>query len=318
MLWRNHEKQIEEVASKLDKHSALVRAEVTVIDLKEALEARTEASAHFAETRVSEQLQRYHNLKSRISPDLYDDRLHWLRNESVADCANWIFRHGSFSEWLDVLDKTNNWLWIKGIPGAGKTYLCAAVIEYVKGQHQVLFAFVSHANKTSLKALSVIQSFIFQVAEDDEDFRCLLIESKERELCGNTGYVVELLKGFLKTAEPTYIIVDGLDEMEECERQILLQRLDELSTGCSNLRPLICSRAEADISKVLEDKAKYIRVHDMNSGSIQKYVDCKSKAWMASCHFGSKIESELLGLLSPLAANAKGKSENFSGAKPGL
>ncbi|KAL1897946.1 hypothetical protein Sste5346_003798 [Sporothrix stenoceras] len=50
---------------------------------------------------------------------------------------------------------------------------------------------------------------------------------------------------------PTYIVMDGLDEMDEDERQILLWQLGDLAKHCEDLRLLISSRAEDDISRAL-------------------------------------------------------------------
>ncbi|RSL95801.1 hypothetical protein CEP52_011839 [Fusarium oligoseptatum] len=188
-----------------------------------------------------------------------------------------------FCEWLDTSKSTVVWLWLQGIPGAGKTYLTAAAIEHTREHHRALFA-----------------------AEDDKDFQTLLVESQERELRGNTGYIVGLLKTFLATSGSTFIIIDGLDEMDECERQILLHRLTELSKECKDLRLLISSRSEDDISRRLEDKATTIRVNDRNSGSIQIYVDRRCEDWMASRHFNSATRKELLQFISPLSAKANG------------
>jgi hypothetical protein len=86
-------------------------------------------------------------------------------------------------------------VWFHGIPGAGKTFLSAMAIDYTKKlKHRTLFSFVSHLNKASLTALSVIQSLIFQAADDDNDFQVLLVESKERELQGNLRHATELLQ----------------------------------------------------------------------------------------------------------------------------
>ncbi|KAK6073797.1 NACHT domain protein [Seiridium cupressi] len=200
------------------------------------------------------------------------------------------------------------WFWLQGIPGAGKSYLSAAAIDHIKrNHHRVLFAFASHLNKHGLTALSIIQSLVFQTANDDDDFKSVLVESKEREIQANTGHVSELLATFLKTAKgPTYIIIDGLDEMEECERQILLQRLEGLCKESEGLRLLISSRAEDDICRALAEKGKNIRVQDRNFGSIQNYIDHRFEDWVARGQFESSTKTEIFGLLSPLSANARG------------
>ncbi|RYP52172.1 hypothetical protein DL768_002614 [Monosporascus sp. mg162] len=52
---------------------------------------------------------------------------------------------------------------------------------------------------------------------------------------------------------------------------------------CNDLKVLISSRAEDDIAKILEKKARIIRAHTRNSDSIQAYVDYRSRDWMEKC-----------------------------------
>ncbi|KAI5458907.1 hypothetical protein BGZ63DRAFT_389893 [Mariannaea sp. PMI_226] len=306
IIWPKYQKQIDAVVANLEKHSSLMRTEVTFLDIKEAREARVRSYEHFTKAEAAQELQKYFSLKSRVSPNLQDDRLDWLRNRSVSGCATWLFQDERFVEWLDTSKAGSVWLWLQGIPGAGKTYLTAAAIEHMREQHRVLFAFVAHANKGSLLALSIIHSLMFQAAEDDKGFRSVLIEAKEREVQGNTGYAADLLKTFLVSAGPVYIIIDGIDEMEYSERHIVLQRLGEISKDCADLRLLISSRAEADISRVLLQKATTIRVDEGNSGGIQTYVDKRFQDWMNSHEFNQETRLEFLNFISPLSAKAKG------------
>jgi Cdc6-like AAA superfamily ATPase len=238
---------------------------------------------------------------------LYDERLDWLRNRSFAGGAKWLLRDPGFQKWLDNSNRDTVWLWLQGIPGSGKTFLAAAAIEASKKLHRTLFVFASYANQNSITALAVIQSLIFQVAIEDKDFQAALVESNERELSGNTAYALELLKTQLNSDASVVIAIDGLDEIETYERQILLQRLEELSEACSKLKILICSRAEDDISKALDKKATTIRVDQKNSGSIQGYINKRSQEWIEDRGLDTGAISEVLGLLSPLSAKANGK-----------
>ncbi|KAL2672527.1 hypothetical protein Neosp_013239 [[Neocosmospora] mangrovei] len=272
VIWSGQQKKLDVIIDNFQKHSNLLRSEVTVLDIQQAREARLRSSEHFTRAEAFQELQKYLGLKARLSPNMYDDRLDWLRNRRTSGCATWLFQDEKFCEWLDTSKNTVVWIWLQGIPGAGKTYLTAAAIEHTREHHRTLFAFATHANNSSLSAFSILQSLMFQAAEDDKDFQTLLVESQERELQGNTGYVVGLLKTFLVTSGSIFIIIDGLDEMEECERQILLHRLTELSKECKDLRLLISSRSEDDISRRLEGKASTIRVNDRNSGSMFLYA----------------------------------------------
>ncbi|KAF5659325.1 NACHT domain-containing protein [Fusarium denticulatum] len=306
VLWPNCLKKIDPVIKSLEKHSLLMKNEVTFIDIQEAREARARTSEQLSRAEASQQLQRFRSLRSRVSPDLYDSRLDWFRNRCVSGCATWLLKDGEFGEWMDPNSNNTTYIWLQGIPGAGKTYLSAAAIDHTREHHQTLFAFISHGMKSSQSALSILHSLVFQAAEDDQSFQAHLLDSKERELQGNTSFVLELLKTFLTTAGRTHIIIDGLDEMDEYERQILLKRFDELSKDCSDLRLMISSRAEDDIATTLKDKATAIRVDHRNSGSIQTYIDQRWERWLANQGFATAVRRELFQSVAPILAKANG------------
>lgn len=312
-LWDRHLLKLNVVVANLKQHSALLRDEVTLLDIQEAHENRIRSLAHFEETNIFQQSQKFFSLRDRISVNMYDDRLDFIRNRSVPGCEEWLLVDTYFCEWQGDVNNANNkptvWLWLHGIPGSGKTYLCGAAIDHLRQtlKKQTLFVFLSCANNANQTALSVLQSFVFQAAEDDIDLQAVLNDATERELRGNTGYVLDLFKTWLLGAGPTFCVIDGLDEMDRSERQILLQRLDELTNACSELRLLICSQSEADISRVLERKAAGIQVNKRNSGSIQAYINTRSDNWISNRRFDSHLGLELRELLSPLSAKADGE-----------
>lgn len=167
---------------------------------------------------------------------------------------------------------------------------------------------MSHIHQTSTTTRSILQSLLFQLAFDVKDAQSVLVESNERELLGSTRYVLELLKTLLDTPTvgPTYIILDGLDEMEAVERGILLQQLTDLES-CPAVKILISSRLEDDIASILDAKATKIRVDKRNSGSIQSYVNQRTQDWIRTADFGQEIRKQVERLLAPVTENANGK-----------
>ncbi|KAF4944315.1 hypothetical protein FSARC_14704 [Fusarium sarcochroum] len=318
VIWIKYQKRLDLVLTNFEKHSVLMRHEATILDIKEAREARLRASEFFVRAEASQELQKYSCLKCRISPSLYDDRLDSIRNRCIPNCAAWLLNDEIFNNWLDADKSTVTWLWLRGLPGAGKTYLSATVIDHARDYFQakafehssdhcrVFFVFVSHNTPNNLTALSVLQSLAFQAAEDNQDFQSILVASNERQLRGHTGYVTDLLQAYLATIGPGCLIIDGLDEMEPFERKILLQKLESLSNDCMKLRFLISSRAEDDILKSMEQKARTIRIEHRNAGSIQQYVDHRCRDWMAREQFDRYARTEVLQVTASLSAKAEG------------
>ncbi|KAI9146903.1 Vegetative incompatibility protein [Paramyrothecium foliicola] len=286
-IWPNHRAKIEIIISNLKQHSSIIKNEVTLLDIVQAKQHRDQTYEHFKNQNKSQMQQKFVGLRSRVSPLTYDERLEWFRNRSVTGCEKWLYRNSDFSEWFDVSTKTPNWLWFQGIPGAGKTYLTAAAIDHIKEQHKVLFVFLTYTNQNPSTALSVIQSLIFQIAEDD-------------------SLPFGLTRGERARSSREHQLCHGVDEMDELERGILLGRLDEFANDCEDLRILISSRAEDDISKILEQKARTLRIHNVNAPGIQTYVNTRSQHWIDNQTDDDHVRSELLRLVLPLSVRANG------------
>lgn len=311
-LWKRPEQKLELVISNLKKHQVLLREEITLLDIKEAKEARARSFEHFAKVRTAEDSRQYSALKADVAPTQHRDRLDWFRNRAVIGCAGWLLHDPGFLNWANPRQPKSSLFWLCGIPGAGKTYLTASVVDYAKNLTsdggRTLFVFVSYADSCLLNARAVILSLLFQAADEDADFQSVLVHPRERGFRENTSLATLLLrKHLIKAPGTTYIIIDGLDEMDECERQVLLARLEDLSKACSNLRLLISSRIEHDILKALKKNSTGVRVDDKNFGAIQRYVDYRCEKWTDESEFVPEVRREFKELISPLSARSGGK-----------
>ena len=117
---------------------------------------------------------------------------------------------------------------------------------------------------------------------------------------------MELLTTLLSTAGPVFIIVDGLDEIDETERVRLLYHLLELSNSCDEAKILISSRMEDDIHTILHDRAVEIRIDSRNAGSIQAFISRRVQEWFLSRDFVPEARAEIKELLAPLSSKANG------------
>lgn len=266
---------------------------------------------HFDQEAEFQDQQRFQTLKTRMSPRIYDHELDRLLIRSYQGSAKWLFKDKSFLGWLETSNTAVRWLWINGIPGSGKTFLCAAAVTEAQARqrHRTLFAFASHIHQSTLTARCILQSLVFQLAFDAKDIQLAIVHSDERNLSGSTTYVSELLKTLLKSIGPTYIILDGLDEMDAVERRILLQQLAGLD-DLTEVKILISSRPEDDIASTLAAKAVGIRVDKENSGAIQTYVNQRTQNWLNREGFDQETQRQIKSLLLPVTGNANGEKHN--------
>ncbi|KAI0432735.1 hypothetical protein F5Y09DRAFT_300802 [Xylaria sp. FL1042] len=306
MIWKQTKNQVDDIIKKIAEHVLLMRNEVSIAEIIKADKARDRSLAHFKEVQEFQELQKFQGLRTHLDPPQYGERLDWLRNRVHKGSPKWLLQDKVFQEWLDMSKQEVTWLWIRGIPGSGKTYLAAAAVDEAIKKHQTLFVFASYNEQKSTTALSITQSLVFQAAAENHVLQNMVVEFSERDLTSDGRKVLELLTALLSVSAGTYIIVDGLDEVDEPERRILLQRLDEMVCASNNLKILICSRPEDDITQTLSKKSKSLRVDHRNTASIQSFVDHKILEWMAYQDFTQQTMSEVNSLLSPLAARANG------------
>lgn len=132
-------------------------------------------------------------------------------------------------------------------------------------------------------------------------------QPNSRKLSSDTTYVKGLLTKLLQITGFTYVIVDGLDEIEEAERRFLLRALLEVHRDCENMKLLISSRAEDDITRLLQKEIGLVRVDKKNVEDIRTYVQQRTNAWLASSGFDVETSVETTRLLVPLASKANGE-----------
>lgn len=194
---------------------------------------------------------------------------------------------------------------MRGWPG--KTFLACWVTTKAKERGRTIYAFPSpaHADTT---ALSIMHSLLFQLASSDTDLQAVLTESNKRDMMSSINAAKGLFADLLRCAGDTFLVIDGLDEIEEFERKQLLSSLVEILDACaeSSLKICISSRAEDDITKILEPRAATVRVEKENARGILTYIDRRYDEWMASSDFLVEGRSEIKSLLHRICAKAEG------------
>lgn len=118
-VWPVYKAKIELVSSHIERHTLLLRNEVSLQHIKEEHEARTKALEFYEETRRFQERQTFHNLETLISPRLYDRKLDRFLTTTCDGTGRWLFKDSVYNRWLDMSDSSTNLVWLRGIPGSG-------------------------------------------------------------------------------------------------------------------------------------------------------------------------------------------------------
>lgn len=192
------------------------------------------------------------------------------------------------------------------------------VVDRTKELGHSLFAFLSYRHGLG-STLPVFHSLIFQLASQDRDLRAVLCSSiltgtkdLKRDLRGDSKFALEIFVKLLKAAGPTYITIDGLDEVTDPLQTTLLRQLPEVLGECPDAKLVVSSRIEAGIHKTLEKSARVLRIDGKNGGCIKFYANRRIKEWLDLSDFDDDARSEIQKLLHPLSEKAQGISQATS------
>ena len=127
--------------------------------------------------------------------------------------------------------------------GSGKSVLLANLVDdlYITlkpGQQYITYFFCHHRVKESLLARTIIGSIARQLFEDRHDIVDAAVDSI---IDWDIDEIVGLVKkGFLGSTKPIYLVLDGLDQCESDQQEIILKTIKALQ---ESIKILLCISA---------------------------------------------------------------------------
>ncbi|KAI1341959.1 hypothetical protein F5Y15DRAFT_413228 [Xylariaceae sp. FL0016] len=170
-----------------------------------------------------------------------------------------------FRQWRD---HPGSKLWLSGIPGAGKTILCGAVIEELLQESStttaVAFYFCDYKSPSTHDPLNVVGAIAVQLAIQNttafellEEYYQTLNPATRLPKSPRTEDLQRLIRDMTALFGKVYIVVDGLDE---CGREApgVVQALQVISGDSRNVSMALFSRNEPEMREELEAEFSHI------------------------------------------------------------
>ena len=166
----------------------------------------------------------------------------------------WICDTPRFQQWR--CSDENSSLWIKGVPGAGKSVTAASLIQHLKNENvPILFFFFRYIISANRRSRSLARDWLAQLLPYSTQLQATLQPLLETALDGISDEELwAYLLGGLSSVEKAYCVVDAMDEMEQVPNDSFLRRLNTLSSfrpGAVKL--LMTSRPKQYLQSALRD-----------------------------------------------------------------
>lgn len=209
--------------------------------------------------------------ETALSPEVLDKIRDWLQpTEYLADSGEfrrhlasqapgtglWICETEEYRKWHDSPDHGS--LWIKGIPGAGKSVTAASIIQHLRVTEDcpVLFFFFRNIVAANFTPRALFQDWLAQLLPHSARLQFALqsrLESGLAEISDND--LIQLFLDGLSSVPKLYCVADALDEMTS-DNKPFLEKLNGLATYRPlSLKLLITSRPKRYLQSALRDSS---------------------------------------------------------------
>ncbi|KAG4441376.1 hypothetical protein IFR05_003133 [Cadophora sp. M221] len=258
-LWKDFGVRFLGILENLERHRDLVDREASAIAIIEAKKWRAKQQDNLERL---EDERRDRQLQDCVSWLAIDDRgqedaLEKLSQRRQAGTCDWILKSLQLRTWVENQD-AEPVLWLKGIPGAGKSVLTSHVIQNLRENLDfttVFFFCDSRTDKVDLCS-QVLRTLILELLRSQHHLTSHIFEHFARQRqTPSLGQIKKLLPDLLSAVSSVRIVIDGLDECQEKDQKaILTELLSAAKASTSTCKIFVSSRAETFISKALRKR----------------------------------------------------------------
>ncbi|KAI9833766.1 MAG: hypothetical protein M1819_003499 [Sarea resinae] len=240
-----------------------------------------------------------------LSSARFSTRHNSSQENRTDNTGQWLLNSYEYKHWLNT--GTYKFLWLNGVSGCGKTFLCSTAIENLRAlclkdsRNRLVFWYFQFDDEATRSIQNMIRSFIRQLstlslpnAVDrlwEEHKRCGS-EPSPKELTQALDEIIASLGG------EVYIAMDALDECPWEERKKLFSWIDILlhreGQRRKNVHILATSRREPDIaSKLSSITTATVDIERSLEGDVRLYVQKSIEEDQKLSRWGVEIKSEI-------------------------
>ncbi|KAJ5385402.1 hypothetical protein N7517_003313 [Penicillium concentricum] len=253
-----------------------------------------------------------------LKPTEYDlERSEYSRHHlsHLAGTGKWFTSTTIYQQWHQ--GDENGLLWIKGIPGSGKSVLAASIINHLrKNDIPVIFFFFRQIIDANHQPLAALRDWLCQVLDYSPPLQVKLKEYIDHRRNLDSLSPSDLwndLKLALATFPKIYCVTDALDEMDQGNDEFLHTLVELGQWRPSNVKVLITSRPVSTVEDSLRSfSIPQIRLEEtLVDLDIAAYVQYKLRHSSVAPESWSVIEEAIPGRANGLFLYAKLSMDAF-------
>lgn len=306
--WGLFERRFNLILQKLASHCDLLD--------KEAAAAHFSEMKHFRDKRQLEEdafEQKRQNQMARdvfrwlsAAEDQQEEHLQRISDKRQPETCNWVLKDPQMRPWIED-DSGDAIVWMTGIPGAGKSFLCSLLVQNLQTQQHLstLYYFCGHQSSSENSCAIILRTLAFQLLQQNLDMASLVYQAYLQKGSNRSGPAMKkLLTQILPASKVARIVIDGIDEGDHATQQEILKSLIEIQKSANHhCKLLVSSRDEPQIQKSLAAKT-HLKLGEKTAEGLGLYIKDRIKGLQGHI---PEMDSALMELVEQrLCSKAKG------------
>ena len=211
-----------------------------------------------------------------VVDDDQEEQLHRFSDKRLSGSCDWILATDQVRSWIDD-DEIDPVLWMTGIPGAGKSFLCSMIIDNLQCRKDLSIIYYFCGKRSGDDTtVSILRNLATQLLQMNTDLIPLVHQAFVQCLSHcSTPNVKRLLGQILPSVKSVRMVIDGIDECDHIVQLEVLKAIREMhKQGAGNCRTLICSRDTPRIQQTLMPKI-HMKLGKQSHVGLPLYIEDK-------------------------------------------
>ena len=228
--------------------------------------------------------------------------LDYFNQKKLDNTCGWVEKVPAICHVLEPRDLEPRFLWITGTKGCGKSIVAAQLISILQARFHVAYFFCKVQDGSKRTATSVLRSWAWQLLRYVGREKALQFnEPCEKGEFVTADHAMEIIGGLHNPQIPTWLVLDGLDECNEEDKEGLLRACKILA---KKYMIAFISRREPSIEQGIGEASRNNSVHfqitkDSNRMDIDAYLSQKVREMsIANEDLSMELQKEIADTLS--------------------
>ena len=277
--WGLFERRFKSILQRLASHCDLLDKEAAAshyLEMKVMREKR-QLEEEYYERQRHNQLARETLGWLSADEDSQEEFLHRLSDQRRDGTCDWILSEQQVSTWIKD-DDSDPTVWMTGIPGAGKSFLCSLIVQNseIHQDRSTIYYFCGQKPSDKDAPTSLLRTLAVQLLKQNMELAPLIHQAFLQKGSGRSAPIIKgVLKEILSTIRASRMVLDGIDEWDQAAQRDTLKTLVKLQKhGGSNCKLLVSSRQVPVIGKAIPHKV-HMRIDTRSAEGLNRYITSK-------------------------------------------